>query len=1820
METVATALHVAGLSIWAAAAAVHGSNYDWSLVDELHPGIRHAQVNLTTPRTLAIQVLRIDLGNPDIRFTTTGRAANWSQNNVETTKQTTRNFISSSRAAGVPALVAINASPWTPWPAPFPDPGHANLSGLAVSNGRLVSPADGYHTLMIGRNLLPSMATTTSGTPTSDILQAASGFGFCLRNGIPEGNNSENEPRTGYGLSQDGLFLLLMTVDGRQSGYSEGCTVYEVGDFLKFFGGHTGLNMDGGGSTTMAKYNPATSSTVLLNTPSDRFFGLVVEREVGNNWGVYLAIDKTWTGGGANDNWDNAANWDTGTVPLIADRLRFGGSARLNPVNSFPEDTTFCGITFLAGSGAFTLSGNRIFLGGNVTNLDDDLQTLSLPVVLSGNGTFAAQSGPMTAAGGVSGSGSLYKSGSHALTFSGPLGYTGRTVISAGTLRLGSTLTTTGGLQMSGTGALDLNGNNATFTSSSSTGGHTAASSNTITDNGTGAGTSVITINNNASQTAGLGALVTDGITRKVGFSVINNSHWQQLLTNASNTFSGGILVSGGTGYGSRLYLTAYQAATSGNGTLTASQLGTGAITVGTATNVKGQVQFDGSGMTGKTVYNDIIFNTTLGADNPGGVRQAANNITLGGTLTANLADASFLNNGANGNNLNISGRITGNSGFQLTAAGFDQIVTLANTGPSPNDFAGTTSILRASSILRLGAANQIPDGLGRANVNVVGTLQLNGFNDAINGLTGNGTVHNNSATTAATLTLGAGDATATFTGTIRDGSTAPLHLTKTGSGTQTLSGPATHTGDTTVTQGTLVLAQPTLADFATVAVSGGAVLRLDHGGQDAIGEFHLDGVRQWKGIWGPPGSSATYQTTALAGSGTLVVNFGPEPGYDGWAWRKGLAGLPPEQSGPDGDPEGDGNSNLLEWALGLFPLDPDRPSINLTQQAGRMDFVYDRAKEAFTAGVVYQVEWSRTLAAGSWSTAGVTSEVTNDDGQIQTIMAVIPWSDGDHRMFVRLRVTADPEQLQAMGTDDSIVSTMEQNSAALVDQYLATSVPPPAGDGTPLGIKLAESGTPNFTLIVPENAASQETNAAAELATYLGRITGAVFPVVAEGNTPVEGPVISVGRTLRLAQTFPHLDLAMLGPDSTVQAVRGVNLFLAGEGTRGTLYAVCDFLEKQCGVRWWTPTEETVPLDPNLTPAPPDHIHQPPFSYRETNSRIFNDTILNFSHLKRTDGREQRHLHAVRSKVNTLALETIPDEWGGSMRLVDMRQGTAPGSYQEYNHFIGVDEFGQTHPEWFCERGGYRQTGARHLAQLCTTNEAMRAMFLERAKAWVDTMPGRETFVIMHNDNSYYCQCPVCGAVDAEEGSPCGSQTRFMNFIAEELEKHRPGIQIWMDAYGYSTTPPRITRPRHNLGPILCTPIKSQRLAEDRKFLAEWAAWRRITDRVVIWDYVTNFAGFVNPWPNLRLLGPNLRTLAANGAHGVFSQGNIFNSVSDSEEIKSWLISQMLWDPSQDPDALIAEFAAGYYGAAAGPVMACLDLIAANGGNIPGGLKTAETATHWLDLAAMNRATELLDEAATAAAGDPVLAERVARIRINLDHQWLLGWRQYRAVANRTGAPFLGPGTALAALATVRSACTRFACTHDCEQYGYGTMVRQLDTIEAALTVFGRIAPPPPYEAIAPENFILIEDNRLMGISRGAKSVNDLPASDGRAMRTTADHRDWNIQVDEKFLRTVCRTSGLAGRWRVIADVRVDAIAATGNAMQMGIYSYKFPPNAVSKVVRIEALNPTGYTPVEIGILDLDADPERTSIWLGPLANPELVNAIFVDRVILTR
>ena len=103
-------------------------------------------------------------------------------------------------------------------------------------------------------------------------------------------------------------------------------------------------------------------------------------------------------------------------------------------------------------------------------------------------------------------------------------------------------------------------------------------------------------------------------------------------------------------------------------------------------------------------------------------------------------------------------------------------------------------------------------------------TLDLNGFSDIINGLSGAGTVDNVAGGGASTLTVGANNTTSSFGGAIQN-TTGTTALVKIGSGTLTLSGANSHAGSTNVNAGTLVAANASaLGTTATgTAVASGA-------------------------------------------------------------------------------------------------------------------------------------------------------------------------------------------------------------------------------------------------------------------------------------------------------------------------------------------------------------------------------------------------------------------------------------------------------------------------------------------------------------------------------------------------------------------------------------------------------------------------------------------------------------------------------------------------------------------------------------------------------------------------------------------------------------------------------------------------------------------------------------------------------------------------------------------------------------------------------------------------------------------------------------
>lgn len=166
-----------------------------------------------------------------------------------------------------------------------------------------------------------------------------------------------------------------------------------------------------GGNDTVSVYQNSTSATepvtptLTLTGAGDLSFngisfgcfnnGRTVahdEIRVGETWadvtspGTYST--GTWDGGGADNNWSTAANWDNNLLPVFPAPLTFGGNTRLTNTNDL-SGITAQSITFDSTAGAFSLNGNSLGLSGNIgftaTPASQITETLNLPLTPTAN-------------------------------------------------------------------------------------------------------------------------------------------------------------------------------------------------------------------------------------------------------------------------------------------------------------------------------------------------------------------------------------------------------------------------------------------------------------------------------------------------------------------------------------------------------------------------------------------------------------------------------------------------------------------------------------------------------------------------------------------------------------------------------------------------------------------------------------------------------------------------------------------------------------------------------------------------------------------------------------------------------------------------------------------------------------------------------------------------------------------------------------------------------------------------------------------------------------------------------------------------------------------------------------------------------------------------------------------------------------------------------------------------------------------------------------------------------------------------------------------
>jgi trimeric autotransporter adhesin len=721
-----------------------------------------------------------------------------------------------------------------------------------------------------------------------------------------------------------------------------------------------------------------------------------------------------------------AANTYSGTTTLTNGILQIVENG-IGLVGSITSSTVGTGALVLNGgtissnTGAVRTILNAVTIGGNVTlgnATNSGALTFSANTDLGGGTRTLTTDSNATFSTGVVDNGGIIKAGSATLTLSGANTYTGGTTITSGTLSVGASNNLGGG------------------------------ASNLVFDGGT------LRITGTAlTNFSSIGHTVSFNANKTVGLDIDTGAH----------TFTADQVLNQGTGGLTKL----------GGGTLVLDQANTYS---GVTTITGGQVNITAANNLGDgSATNSITLNSGTLALTAGTVDLGTNRAI---TLLANSevkADSAA--------QLTLSGLISGS--FKLTVIG-EGTTILSNPNNSFTDLTlgnnGTSPVVQVSSIANagiaspLGSGSQIRIGAGDRDpvLRLVGSAAPQTTDRTIgvsSGAGGNGSATiandnidpNNSLTFTAsafnfqttstgggkTLILaGSNTGNNAINGVIQDNTAAVVRLTKDGTGTWSLFGNNTYTGNTLVNAGTLVLADNAQLKFITGATSAAGQNVLSGAGTVTLnGDFVIDtsatdATALTSGSWvienadslpGAYGGTFTVVGWTNAGSDTWTKTVGSKNytfneldgtvsmvEVSGDAYTTWIDGFTPNVLLPDAasklpgaDPDGDDFSNLMEFVLDGSPVVSSQ-SIRPNQTVNATDIIltFKRSDASETPATTQMVQISTDLV--DWTTISAITigagdnlpsvGVAENGAAADDITVTIPRS-GSLKKFVRLHV-----------------------------------------------------------------------------------------------------------------------------------------------------------------------------------------------------------------------------------------------------------------------------------------------------------------------------------------------------------------------------------------------------------------------------------------------------------------------------------------------------------------------------------------------------------------------------------------------------------------------------------------------------------------------------------------------------------------------------------------------------------------------------------------------------------------------------------------------
>ncbi|MAE62726.1 MAG: hypothetical protein CMJ18_00515 [Phycisphaeraceae bacterium] len=494
----------------------------------------------------------------------------------------------------------------------------------------------------------------------------------------------------------------------------------------------------------------------------------------------------------------------------------------------------------------------------------------------------------------------------------------------------------------------------------------------------------------------------------------------------------------------------------------------------------------------------------------------------------------------------------------------------------------------------------------------------------------------------------------------------------------------------------------------------------------------------------------------------------------------------------------------------------------------------------------------------------------------------------------------------------------------------LMLTVLPAAGAAAPRGVDLARMH--DWDIVVAERVSESEFHAAQEFQRHFAEATGVTLPIVRNSQGPDRHVFIGAGRSMQ--KSALAFSVEEFGPEDLRIVVRDDNIVIAGGPVRGTLYGVYTFLEDYLGVRFLAPDHTHVPpVGRWRVIGPVDRFYSPPIDFRWVSYE---------ASYARPDYCARMRLNAARVPI----------------RPVDDLSGKGLGPFggrtpiHRTEHSFGRQlpprQYAKDHPDYYCLFKGFRLATVKpgeggfdfksgsypYGMQPCLTHPDVLRIVTDRV---LDRLEDRRylTAPVSQNDGGAHCQCDQCAPIDEREGTKAGALLEFVNKVADVVAREYPDRFVSTLAYSDTAAPPKTLRPRDNVIVTWCSistcfihAFDDRSCEQNVWHIEQLRRWAKITRHLYVWNYYLNdeTRGYQLPLPNLRHIGHNVRFQMSLGVKGMFMQTTSSSHGNEWEDLRNYVLSRVLWDPSIDDDRVIREWVTLRYGPAASPIQGWID------------------------------------------------------------------------------------------------------------------------------------------------------------------------------------------------------------------------------------------------------------------------------------------------------